>query len=123
MVGMSSPATSVEEAVHTALSTVQDPEIHRPITDLRMVPSVTVRPDGVAELGILLTVAGCPMRDKLRGDITAAVGAVAGVTGVEIDFGVMSPEQRKELQSTLRGSAAAEPVIPFAQPNSKTRVY
>ncbi|OLE22947.1 MAG: sodium:proton antiporter [Actinobacteria bacterium 13_1_20CM_3_71_11] len=120
---MSAPATSLDEAIHTALSTVQDPEIHRPITELRMVSRVSVRPDGVAELGILLTVAGCPMRDKLRTDITAAVSAVPGVAGVEIDFGVMSPEQRKELQASLRGPAAAEPVIPFAQPGSKTRVY
>src|SRR5256714_4200108 len=120
---MSAPATSLDEAIHTALSTVQDPEIHQPITELRMVSRVSVRPDGVAELGILLTVAGCPMRDKLRTDITAAVSAVPGVAGVEIDFGVMSPEQRKELQASLRGPAAAEPVIPFAQPGSKTRVY
>ena len=120
---MSAPATSLDEAIHTALSTVQDPEIHRPITELRMVSRVSVRPDGVAELGILLTVAGCPMRDKLRTDITAAVSAVPGVAGVEIDFGVMSPEQRKELQASLRGPGAAEPVIPFAQPGSKTRVY
>src|SRR2546421_4030306 len=120
---MSAPATSLDEAIHTALSTVQDPEIHRPITELRMVSRVSVRPDGVAELGILLTVAGCPMRDKLRADITAAVSAVPAVAGVEIDFGVMSPEQRKELQASLRGPGAAEPVIPFAQPGSKTRVY
>jgi ATP-binding protein involved in chromosome partitioning len=120
---MSAPATSVEEAIHTALSKVQDPEIHRPITELKMVSSVALRGDGVAELGILLTVAGCPLRDKLRGDITAAVSAVPEVTGVEIDFGVMSAEQRKELQATLRGPAAAEPVIPFAQPGSRTRVY
>src|SRR5438105_3364896 len=100
---MSAPATSLDEAIHTALSTVQDPEIHRPITELRMVSRVSVRPDGVAELGILLTVAGCPMRDKLRTDITAAVSAVPGGAGVEIEFGVMSPEQRKELQASVRG--------------------
>jgi ATP-binding protein involved in chromosome partitioning len=120
---MSAPATSVEDAIRTALSTVQDPEIHRPITELKMVASVAVRPDGVAELGILLTVSGCPMRDRLRSDITMAVSAVPGVTGVEIDFGAMTPEQRKELQSSLRGPAAAEPVIPFAQPGSRTRVF
>jgi ATP-binding protein involved in chromosome partitioning len=123
MGSMSAPATSVEDAILTALSTVQDPEIHRPITELKMVASVAVRPDGVAELGILLTVAGCPMRDRLRTDITTAVSAVPGVTGVEIDFGAMTQEQRKELQSSLRGPAAAEPVIPFAQPGSRTRVY
>jgi ATP-binding protein involved in chromosome partitioning len=120
---MSAPAPTVDSALHAALATVQDPEIHRPITDLGMVKAATVRPDGVAEVAILLTVAGCPLRDKLRADITAAVAAVPGVTGVEIDFGVMSPEQRRDLQTRLRGGATAEPVIPFAQPGSRTRVY
>jgi ATP-binding protein involved in chromosome partitioning len=113
----------MESAVRAALATVNDPEIHRPITDLNMVRSVTVRPDGVVEVGILLTVAGCPLKDKIRNDITAAVKAVSGVTGVEIDFGVMTAEQRKALQTSLRGPAAAEPVIPFAQPGARTRVY
>jgi ATP-binding protein involved in chromosome partitioning len=49
---------------------------------------------------------------------------VAGIRAVEIDFGVMSDEQRRNLQSSLRGGAGgAEPVIPFAQPGSRTRVY
>jgi ATP-binding protein involved in chromosome partitioning len=122
MANMSAPAATVESAITAALATVDDPEIRRPITDLGMVRSVQLRPDGVAEIGILLTVAGCPLRDKLRTDITAAVGAVEGVRAVEIDFGVMSPEQRKNLQTSLRGNAQ-EPVIPFAQPTSRTRVY
>src|SRR2546421_2422573 len=120
---MSAPATSIESAIQAALATVQDPEIHRPITDLDMVESVALDAAGAVRLGILLTVAGCPMRDKLRTDITTAVAAVPGVTGVQIDFGVMSPEQRRELQSKLRGPGTAEPVIPFAQPGATTRVY
>ena len=119
---MSAPAATIESAITAALATVDDPEIRRPITDLGMVRSVQLRPDGVAEIGILLTVAGCPLRDKLRTDITAAVGTVDGVRDVEIDFGVMTPEQRKNLQTSLRGNAQ-EPVIPFAQPGSRTRVY
>ncbi len=122
MADMSAPATTVEAAIAAALSTVDDPEIRRPITELGMVRDVVLRPDGVAVIGLLLTVAGCPLKDKLRTDITAAVGAVDGVTGVEIDFGVMTAEQRKELQSSLRGDVQ-EPVIPFAQPGSRTRVY
>jgi ATP-binding protein involved in chromosome partitioning len=121
---MSAPTATSEAALQAALATVNDPEIRRPITDLGMVRSAVVRPDGIAEIGILLTVAGCPLRDKLRADITAAVGAVAGVRAVEIDFGVMSDEQRRGLQERLRGgSAGEEPVIPFAQPGSRTRVY
>jgi ATP-binding protein involved in chromosome partitioning len=120
---MSAPATTLEPAIHAALATVDDPEIHRPITDLGMVRSVTVSDGGVAQIGILLTVAGCPLRDKLTSDITRAVGAVEGVREVRVDFGVMTPEQRRELQTSLRGGAAAEPVIPFAQAGSRTRLY
>jgi len=122
MGGMAAPVTTLEPAIQAALATVDDPEIRRPITELGMVRSVTVV-DGVAEIAILLTVAGCPLRDKLTSDITRAVGAVEGVREVRVDFGVMSPEQRRELQANLRGGAAAEPVIPFAQPGSRTRVY
>jgi ATP-binding protein involved in chromosome partitioning len=119
---MSAPATTLDDAIRAALATVDDPEIRRPITDLGMVNSVTIGADGSVDIAILLTVAGCPLRDKLTTDITAAVGAVEGVRAVRVEFGVMSSEQRKELQASLRG-AAAEPVIPFAQPGSRTRVY
>jgi len=121
---MSAPATTLHDAILAALAGVQDPEIHRPITELGMVRSVAVEPDGLARIAILLTVSGCPLKDKLRTDITAAAMSVAGVTGVDIDFGAMTTEQRQELQAKLRGGgAAAEPVIPFSQPGSRTRVY
>ncbi|WP_030273653.1 Mrp/NBP35 family ATP-binding protein [Micromonospora globosa] len=121
---MSAPVSTVSDAIQAALATVNDPEIRRPITELGMVQSAERGEDGVVRVELLLTVAGCPLKDKLRSDITAAVGAVPGVSGVEIIFGVMSPEQRQELQSKLRGGGAtAEPVIPFAQPGSRTRVY
>jgi ATP-binding protein involved in chromosome partitioning len=121
---MSAPVTTSDAALLSALATVIDPEIRRPITDLGMVESATVRSDGIAEVHVLLTVAACPLRDKLRGDVTAAVGALAGVRGVEVEFGVMSDEQRRGLQQQLRGgTGGTEPVIPFAQPGSRTRVY
>jgi ATP-binding protein involved in chromosome partitioning len=121
---MSAPAATTDAALLEALATVDDPEIRRPITELGMVAAATVDADGVARVALLLTVAGCPLKDKLRTDITAAVSRVPGVTRVEIEFGVMSAEQRKDLQSRLRGGGAtAEPVIPFAQPGSRTRVY
>jgi ATP-binding protein involved in chromosome partitioning len=120
---MSAPSAATESAIHAALATVQDPEIRRPITDLGMVSGVRLDGAGAASIDILLTVAGCPMRDKLRADITAAVGAVPGVRTVHLDFGVMTPDQRRTLQAGLRPDAGAQPVIPFAQPGSRTRVY
>jgi ATP-binding protein involved in chromosome partitioning len=120
---MSAPAPTVEEAVQAALATVDDPEIRRPITELGMVKGFTVG-NGSVRVELLLTVAGCPLRDKLTNDITAALTTIPGITTVDIDFGVMTEEQRKTLQATLRGGGqAAEPVIPFAQPGSRTRVY
>jgi ATP-binding protein involved in chromosome partitioning len=119
---MATQPRTIQDAVMAALATVQDPEIRRPITDLGMVRQVDVR-DGVAHVDLLLTVAGCPLRDRLRSDVTAAVGAVEGVERVEVEFGVMTPQQRRELQQRLRGGGGAEPVIRFAQPGSRTRVY
>ncbi|MCA2213783.1 Mrp/NBP35 family ATP-binding protein [Jidongwangia harbinensis] len=120
---MSAPAPTLEDAIQAALATVDDPEIRRPITDLGMVKGFTVI-GSVVKVELLLTVAGCPLRDKLTTDITAAVTTIPGITGAEIDFGVMTEEQRKALQASLRGGGQAEePVIPFAQPGSRTRVY
>jgi ATP-binding protein involved in chromosome partitioning len=117
------PAPTLEDAIQAALATVDDPEIRRPITDLGMVKGFTVTGHRIT-VELLLTVAGCPLRDKLTNDITAALTKLPGIDEVHIDFGVMTEEQRKALQSTLRGgSAAAEPVIPFAEPGSRTRVY
>jgi ATP-binding protein involved in chromosome partitioning len=114
--------TTAEQAVRAALATVDDPEIHRPITELGMVKSVAVSPDGRAEVAVYLTVAGCPMRDTITKRVTEAVSAVAGISSVGVTLDVMSDEQRTELRRGLRGDTA-EPVIPFAQPGSLTRVY
>ncbi|MEU3310387.1 Mrp/NBP35 family ATP-binding protein [Nocardiopsis sp. NPDC055551] len=115
----STPST---EQVNAALATVQDPEIHRPITDLGMVKSVDIDDDGAVHVGIYLTVAGCPMKGRIEKDVTAAVTKVAGVTSVKVELDVMSDEQRKELQTKLRGGQA-EKEIPFAKPSSLTKVY
>src|ERR1700745_3400246 len=110
------------EQVNEALARVQDPEIRRPITDLGMVKSVDVGPDGKVRVEVYLTVAGCPLRDTITKDVTAAVTAVPGVSGVAVHLDVMSDEQRRELQGRLRGGRA-ERAIPFAEPSSLTRVY
>src|ERR1700720_2281407 len=110
------------EQVSKALEGVLDPEIHRPITELGMVKGVDVAPDGAVRVQVWLTVAGCPLRDTITREVTAAVAKLPGVTSVRVDLDVMSDEQRRNLQTQLRGGRA-EPQIPFAQPASLTRVY
>lgn len=114
-----SPTT---EQVTAALATVNDPEIHRPITDLGMVKDVTVGPDGRVAVQVWLTVAGCPMRDTITRRVTDAVSAVEGVSEVTVELDVMSAEQRQALQQSLRGGVQMNE-IPFAKPSSLTRVF
>ncbi len=117
--GMSAPS---HEALLAALATVEDPEIHRPITELEMVQSLSADDDGSVRVEVLLTVAGCPLRDKITADVTAALKSVEGVTEVEVVLGVMTDEQRTNLRKSLRGGAA-EREIRFARTDSLTRVY
>jgi ATP-binding protein involved in chromosome partitioning len=107
--------------IRQALRRVDDPEIRRPITDLGMVDRIDVDTEGRARVRVLLTVSGCPLRDTLHRDVTAAVGAVSGVTAVDVELGVMSNEQRAALRGLLKGGQA-EPEIPFAKPDSLTQV-
>ena len=110
------------DAVHAALALVKDPEIHQPITDLGMVKSVDADESGRVAVEVYLTVAGCPMRDRITTDVTNAVAAVAGVTDVSVVLDVMSDEQRKAMAEKLRGGQA-EREIPFARSDSLTRVF
>ena len=107
--------------IRAALHRVDDPEIRRPITDLGMVDGIDVDLTGRAHVRILLTVAGCPLRDTLNRDVTAAVLGVPGVSAVSVELGVMSDEQRGALRELLKGGQA-EREIPFARPDSLTQV-
>ncbi len=109
------------EQIDAALSQVLDPEIRRPITELGMVEDVTITESRV-DVRVLLTVAACPLRDKIVTDVTDAVQAVDGVEEVGVDLGVMTDQQRQDMAKQLRGGAP-EREIPFAQPQSLTRVF
>lgn len=108
-------------SIQTALGKVDDPEIKRPITELNMVSAVEVDADGRTRVEVLLTVSGCPMKDTLTREVTAAVAAVPGVTSVQVDLGVMSDEQRHALREQLKGGQP-ERDIPFARPDTLTKV-
>ncbi|MCW2785942.1 MAG: hypothetical protein JWP74_2459 [Marmoricola sp.] len=117
--------TPVLEQIQAALATVNDPEIKRPITELGMVESVETDDTGKVAVKVLLTVAGCPLKDTITRDVTAAVSTVAGVTAVDLELGVMTAEQRAGLKDILSGGQGgqAQREIPFGKPDSLTKVY
>jgi ATP-binding protein involved in chromosome partitioning len=110
---------SLVEPVRRAVGAVIDPELRRPIAELGMVRDIEVS-DGVASVGIVLTIVGCPAADRISADVRAAAASVAGVSDVALEVGVMSPAERRALTDQLRGGRAARE-MPFG-PGSLTRV-
>ena len=107
------------DRIHQELATVSDPELHRPLPDLGMIESVEYK-NGKAAITILLTISGCPMRDRLKNDVEAALGRIPEIKEVTLNFGVMTEEQRNNLKKILHGGV--EKFIPFAKSDSLTRV-
>jgi ATP-binding protein involved in chromosome partitioning len=121
------------EQIVEALRPVQDPELHRSIVDLDMVRQVDVRDDGTVGVLIALTVAGCPLRNEIQRRVSDAVTGLDGVARVDLEFTVMTDEEREDLRRRLHGDPGATAgsaqahghaegrAIPFAEPGSKTR--
>jgi len=116
-----------------ALRPVHDPELHRSIVDLGMLRQADLEADGTARILVALTIAGCPLRNEITNRVTGAVETLDGVTSVDLEFTVMTDDERENLRKTLHGDAAGSAgsqnahghaegrAIPFAQPGSKTR--
>jgi ATP-binding protein involved in chromosome partitioning len=117
-----SQSSDLPSAIRAALGKVIDPELRRPITELNMVKSIDVGADARVHVEIYLTTSACPKKSEITERVTQAVADVPGTGSVTVTLDVMNDEQRTELRKQLRGDAA-EPVIPFAQPGSLTRVY
>ncbi len=113
-----------EEQVRQQLSLVDDPEIGKPITELGMVEAIAIEGSRVG-VKIKLTIPGCPLKDTITREVTAAVAALDDVDDVQVAFGAMDEAERSSLSTQLRserGAGNAEMTIPFAEAGSKTRV-
>ncbi|HEY5098690.1 MAG TPA: Mrp/NBP35 family ATP-binding protein [Gaiellaceae bacterium] len=95
------------DAVLKALEQVIDPELQRPVTELDMVRDVEIA-DGIVSLTIVLTIAGCPLRQSFEQQVEQALAGLAGIRGVALSFGVMTPEERQVLTTKLRGGAPTD---------------
>ena len=122
-----------EEQVIEALRPVEDPELHRSIVDLNMLRAVQVRDDGVVGVLIALTVPGCPLKNEIQRRVSEAATELDGVESIDLEFTVMSDEDRENLRKQLHGDAGASAgsqqghghaegrKVPFAENSSKTR--
>jgi len=96
-----------EDQVRQALRNVLDPEIGKPIEDIGMLQGIEVN-DGSVRVHVLITIEGCPLKDRITSDVTNALRPL-GVERVDVELSPMSEQQRAELVTRLRGSAAAAP--------------
>jgi ATP-binding protein involved in chromosome partitioning len=96
-----------EDQVREALRSVNDPEIGRPIEELGMLQSIRVD-DGLVRVHVLITIEGCPLKDRITEDVTNALAPVEGVERVQVDLSPMSEQQRASLVANLRGGAAPQ---------------
>ena len=110
--------TEHEERLWTALSGVNDPEIHRPITELGMVGDLTVDDRGAAHVPLKLTIAGCPAAQRIEREVREAALSTPGVTSADVAVSVMNPAERAAFVETVRGPARP---VQFG-PDSLTRV-
>ena len=109
----------IDPRLAAALSSVEDPELRRPLIDLGMLRAARLDPDGTAVVEVLLTISGCPLRSTIEADVAEAVRGVDGVHRTVVELDVMTPQQREELKDRLGHTRT----IPFADPASLTRVH
>ena len=129
---MSVSQTTIDQLID-ALRPVQDPELHRSIVDLGMVRDVVIDKKGTVGLTVVLTIAGCPLRNEIQTRVNTALRALDGVSDVNLNFGVMNDDERAAVRQMLNGNPGATAgsapaqghaegrTISFAQPGSKTR--
>jgi ATP-binding protein involved in chromosome partitioning len=129
---MSASQPTIDQLID-ALRPVQDPELHRSIVDLGMVRDVVIDKEGTVGLTVVLTIAGCPLRNEIQTRVNTALRALDGVSDVNLNFGVMNDDERAAVRQMLNGNPGATAgsapaqghaegrTISFAQPGSKTR--
>jgi ATP-binding protein involved in chromosome partitioning len=108
-----------EVDIREALRDVRDPEIGRDLVSLNMIQGIDIK-GSLVTVGVSLTTAGCPMKHTITTDITERLILIDGIEQVEVDFGVMSHEDRNNLLSSLHGGPSE--IAPAFRDESKTRI-
>ena len=96
------------EEIRAALQAVIDPELRRSIVELDMVRDIEIGANGVIDVTVSLTTPGCPIRGHFQSSVAQAVGALDGVTHVNVFFDVLSDQQKAALQQKLGRASLPE---------------
>jgi ATP-binding protein involved in chromosome partitioning len=83
------------------LRVVIDPELRRSIVELEMVRSIEISSDGVVDVMVSLTTPGCPIRSHFQQAVTGTVSELEGVRAVNVEFDVLTPDEKQGLQQKL----------------------
>ncbi len=70
-----------ESDILRALSTVEDPDLHRDLVSLKMIRDLEITPSRIS-FTVVLTTPACPLKEKIRQDCMDAVESVAGPNAV-----------------------------------------
>ena len=99
-----------EEKVRQALRGVLDPEIGKPIEDLGMLKGIEID-GGTVTVDVLLTIAGCPLKDRIERDVAGALAPLEGIQDVRVRLGEMTGDQRQDMVTGLRGEKPQIPAV------------
>lgn len=87
---------TTETAIRKALEGVMDPELHKSLIELGMVRDVRLEA-GRVNITLALTTLGCPLRGQIVDDVKTTVGALDGVTAVDVDLAEMTDEEKRRI--------------------------
>src|SRR4030042_41255 len=96
-----------KDQVLNMLAHIEDPELHRSLTDLNMVRDVQIG-DGVVDITLALTVPNCPLKDQIEADVRKGVGAMPGVRQGNVTLTARTDEERKAIFGEPTEGAAVQ---------------
>ncbi len=96
------------DEVLKSLEAVIDPELRRSIVELGMVRQIEISANGVVDVTVSLTTAGCPIKGHFQTSVAQALSALEGLTHVNVYFDVLSDGEKAALQQKLGRGALPE---------------
>jgi ATP-binding protein involved in chromosome partitioning len=96
------------EQITDALRRVIDPELRKDIVSLGMVRSIEQPAEGRVDVVVSLTTPGCPIRSHFQTAVSQSVGQLDGVAIVNVQFDVLTAQEKQSLQQRLGRSTLPE---------------